>query len=124
MGMPIQLVAVALLLVSDAYAVIAVSCFLAGVCMPGIVSAFLARSQELAQGDPVVHRAIWSTATAIFAASQAFAGYGTALMIGHFDFAYPVLLGVSTAAMAVAIVIDYLPVEAHMPQQSKRLAPG
>ena len=123
-GMPIQLVAVALLLVSDAYAVIAVSCFLAGVCMPGIVSAFLARSQELAQGDPVVHRAIWSTATAIFAASQAFAGYGTAFMIGHGDFAYPVLLGVSTAAMAVAIVIDYLPLEAHMPRQSKRLAPG
>lgn len=113
-AMPILLAAnAAMFLLSFSYFGVGLSCFLAGLCLPGIISIFLGLSQELAQGDPLKHRAIWGTATVVFAVTQAGVGYVTAFMLTNFGVAYKELFAAATVSVFLAIVIDALPRKQH-----------
>ncbi len=110
MALVIQFIAVGLLMVATGSVVLALSCFLAGLGMPGLLAGFLLRSQQIADGDLLIHRALWGKATASFATGQALAAFGTVYLIdtyGEHGAAYPVLFVVSTAAMAIAIALDF-----------------
>jgi predicted MFS family arabinose efflux permease len=113
-AMPILLAAnAAMLLLSFSYFGVGLSCFLAGLCLPGIISIFLGLSQELAQGDPNKHRAIWGTATVVFAVTQAGVGYVTAFTLSRFGTAYQELFLAATVSVLLAIVVDLLPRQKH-----------
>lgn len=113
-AMPILLAAnAAMLLLSFSYFGVGLSCFLAGLCLPGIISIFLGLSQELAQGDPNKHRAIWGTATVVFAVTQAGVGYVTAFTLTNFGVAYQELFAAATVSVVLAIVVDLLPRKKH-----------
>lgn len=109
-AMPILLAAnAAMLLLSASYFGVGLSCFLAGLCLPGIISIFLGLSQELAHGDPNKHRAIWGTATVVFAVTQAGVGYLTAFTLSTFGTAYQELFAAATISVLLAIAVDLLP---------------
>jgi hypothetical protein len=100
---------VALLLTGTSLIALTASCFLAGLCMPGIISTFLARSQEIADGDPLLHKSVWSKATMFFALAQAVEAYGAAHLIHRTDSAYVLVFIFAAAAMAIAFAIDFIP---------------
>jgi len=108
-AIPIQFAAVALLLTGTSLIALTASCFLAGLCMPGIISTFLARSQEIANGDPLLHKSVWSKATMFFALAQAVEAYGAAHLIHRTDSAYVLVFIFAAAAMAIAFAIDFVP---------------
>jgi len=105
-ALPVQLVAVALPLWSTSTLSLAVSCLLAGLCVPGLVSVFLARSQELAKGHLHFHRVIWGRATAAVAIAQAADAFFMAWLISRYASAYTVLFTVATVAMVLAMVLE------------------
>jgi len=109
-GLPILGVAVLLPLLSTSPPSLAVSCFLAGLCMPGLVSTFLARSQELAGGDLHRHRVIWGRATATIAVWQAVEAFVMAYLISRTSAAYEVLFVVAAVSAALAFALDFVPV--------------
>ena len=108
-GLPILGVAVLLPLLSTSVLSLAASCFLAGLCMPGLVSTFLARSQELAEGDLHRHRVIWGRATATIAVWQAVDAFVMAYLISRTQAAYTVLFVVAVASAALAFALDFVP---------------
>jgi len=108
-ALPVLTAAVGLPLVSTHAAVIALSCLVVGAYTPGTVSIVLGRAQEIARGDPLVHRAIWGTATASFALFQALAAYGMAWLFIRTGGAYAPLFIAAVAVLAVAAAMSALP---------------
>ena len=109
-GLPILGLAVLLPLLSTSALSLAVSCFLAGLCMPGLVATFLARSQELAGGDLHRHRVIWGRATATIAVWQAVDAFVMAYLISRTAAAYEVLFVVAVVSAVLAFGLDFVPV--------------
>lgn len=72
--------AVTLPVLSLAFISQAVSSFMVGAMIPGIVALTSSRLAELV--GPAVHKKLWGRATAAFAAAQAIAGYGMAALYG------------------------------------------
>ncbi len=108
-GFAVQFVATGLLLVSSSTAVLGIAAFLAGLGVPGLIAAFLLRSQEISGGDPAVHRSLWGMATASGGVGQAIAAFGTAYLIGVFGEqgnAYPILFIAGAVAMVIAFGLD------------------
>ena len=120
LALPIQAIAVGLPVISTHDAVVALSSLIAGAYTPGIVSVVLGRAQEIAEGDPLRHRAIWGAATASFATFQAIAAYGMAYLFDRMDGAYSVLFSAGVVALILASLLDYLP----LTRQAAHHAPG
>jgi predicted MFS family arabinose efflux permease len=74
--------------------------------VPGVVPLVLGRVQELIPGDPGAQQAGWSFATAAFALGQAIAAYGFSFLFAR-GTGYPTLFALGTAAMLLALAIDF-----------------
>ncbi len=109
-ALPVQAIAVGLPVLSNNDIVIALSSVVAGAYTPGIVSVVLGRAQEIAEGDPLRHRAIWGAATASFATFQALAAYGMAFMFARLNGAYEALFSAGVIALVLASLLDFLPI--------------
>ena len=109
-GIIVQLVSCVLLLVGESTAFLAAASFLAGLGMPGMVAAFLLRSQQISEGNVDAHRALWGATTAAFAVGQAIAAFGTSYLLDRFGeggIGYPLLFGAGAACLAAAFALDF-----------------
>ena len=109
-GIIVQLTSCVLLLVGESTAFLAAASFLAGLGMPGMVAAFLLRSQQISEGNVDAHRALWGATTAAFAVGQAIAAFGTSYLLDRFGeggIGYPLLFGAGAACLAAAFALDF-----------------
>ena len=109
-GILVQLTSCVLLLVGESTAFLAAASFLAGLGMPGMVAAFLLRSQQISEGNVDAHRALWGATTAAFAVGQAIAAFGTSYLLDRFGeggIGYPLLFGAGAACLAAAFALDF-----------------
>lgn len=109
-GIVVQLLSCVLLLAGESTAFLAAASFLAGVGMPGLVAAFLLRSQQLSGGNVDAHRALWGATTAAFAVGQAIAAFGTSYLLDRFGeggIGYPLLFAAGAACLAAAFALDF-----------------
>lgn len=109
-GIVVQLLSCVLLLTGESTAFLAAASFLAGVGMPGLVAAFLLRSQQLSGGNVDAHRALWGATTAAFAVGQAIAAFGTSYLLDRFGeggIGYPLLFAAGAACLAAAFALDF-----------------
>jgi predicted MFS family arabinose efflux permease len=109
-GIIVQLISCVLLLTGDSTAFLAAASFLAGIGMPGLVAAFLLRSQQISSGNLDAHRALWGATTAAFAVGQAIAAFGTSYLLDRFGeggLGYPLLFGAGAACLAAAFLLDF-----------------
>ena len=103
-----QALCVALPLVTASGVGLAVSSFVVGAFVPGIVAVTIGRTRELIPGDPAGQAAAWGFCTTAFALGQAIAGYGFSFIFAHSENAYPVLFLLGTAALLLALAIDFV----------------
>ncbi len=109
-GIIVQLVSCVLLLMGESTAFLGAASFLAGLGMPGMVAAFLLRSQQISEGNVDAHRALWGATTAAFAVGQAIAAFGTSYLLDRFGeggIGYPLLFGAGAACLAAAFALDF-----------------
>lgn len=109
-GILVQLTSCVLLLVGESTAFLAAASFLAGLGMPGMVAAFLLRSQQISEGNVDAHRALWGATTAAFAVGQAIAAFGTSYLLDRFGeggIGYPLLFGAGAVCLAAAFALDF-----------------
>ena len=109
-GILVQLVSCLLLLTGDSTVFLAAASFLAGLGMPGMVAAFLLRSQQISDGNVDAHRALWGATAGAFAVGQAIAAFGTSYLLDRFGeggIGYPILFGAGAVCLAAAFVLDF-----------------
>lgn len=109
-GILVQLVSCVLLLTGDSTVFLAAASFLAGLGMPGMVAAFLLRSQQISDGNVDAHRALWGATAGAFAVGQAIAAFGTSYLLDRFGeggIGYPILFGAGAVCLAAAFVLDF-----------------
>jgi predicted MFS family arabinose efflux permease len=102
----IQAACVALPLLSIATPVLALSSFVVGAFVPGIVAITIGRTRELIPGDPAAQASAWGFCTTAFAIGQAVAGYAFSYIFARSENGYPALFGLAAAALLSALVID------------------
>jgi predicted MFS family arabinose efflux permease len=100
--------AVALLLFAVTPAALAVSSFVMGASVPGIVATVIGRTHELVPHDPARQAAAWSFCTLAFAIGQAISGYLYSYIFAHSANGYPVLFTLGAAAMLAALAVDLI----------------
>lgn len=110
---------VALVVASQGPVALAVSSFVIGGVVPGIVPLIVGRVHDLVPGDPAGQRAAWGLATTAFAVGQAGAAYGFSYVFARIDGAYLTLFGLSAGALALALAIDVLGSRARRPAESR-----
>jgi predicted MFS family arabinose efflux permease len=110
----VQALCVALPLVTASSIGLAVSSFVVGAFVPGIVAVTIGRTRELIPGDPAGQAAAWGFCTTAFALGQAIAGYGFSFIFAQSDNPYPVLFLLGAAALLLALAIDF--VASHVPR--------
>jgi predicted MFS family arabinose efflux permease len=103
-----QALCVALPLVAVSGIGLAVSSFVVGAFVPGIVAITIGRTRELIPGDPARQMAAWGFCTTAFALGQAIAGYGFSFIFAHSENAYPILFLLAAAALVLALAIDFI----------------
>jgi predicted MFS family arabinose efflux permease len=103
----LQILAVAVPLLSTSGPLLTLSSFIVGAFVPGIVAITIGRTRELIPGDPSDQAAAWSYCTTAFALGQAIAGYGFAYIFARTDGGYMVLFTLAAAALLLALVIDF-----------------
>lgn len=108
-GLVIQAMALAGLAVSGATVVLVAASFILGGFVPGVVPLVMGRIRELAPGKPDLQHRAWSIGTAAFGTGQAGAAYAYSWLLGIFDHPYPVLFALGAAAIAIALLISFLP---------------
>jgi predicted MFS family arabinose efflux permease len=101
-----QALCVALPLVTVSGIGLAVSSFVVGAFVPGIVAITIGRTRELIPGDPAGQATAWSFCTTAFALGQAIAGYGFSFIFAHSENAYPILFLLAAAALVLALMLD------------------
>ena len=101
-----QILCVGLPFVTASAAGLALSSFVVGAFVPGIVAITLGRVRELIPGDPDAHAAAWGLCTTAFAIGQAVAGYGFSYIFARSGSGYSVLFLLAAAALVVALAID------------------
>ena len=107
----VQFVAVALLLASSSTVSLAVASFLGGLAMPALIATFLLRSQQITEGDPARHRALWGVATASFALGMSIGAFGITFLIAQFGgggLAYPLFFGVAAGSLLIALLLEFV----------------
>jgi predicted MFS family arabinose efflux permease len=103
-----QIAAVLLPLFSVGGLSLTLSSLVVGAFVPGVVAVTLGRVRELLPGEPASQAAAWSWCTIAFAIGQAIAGYGFSYIFTRFDHAYPVLFALAAAALAAALLLDFV----------------
>ena len=106
----VQFFSILLLIADDSGGFLTAAAFLGGLGMPALLALSLLRSQQITEGDPIRHRALWGTATASFAVGQATAAFGTVFLIDEFGergLAYPLLFAVAAGALTIAFLMDF-----------------
>src|SRR4051794_3571240 len=103
----IQAACVALPLLSIATPALALSSFVVGAFVPGIVAITIGRTRELIPGDPAAQASAWGFCTTAFAIGQAVAGYAFSYIFAHSENGYPALFALAAAALLLALVIDF-----------------
>ncbi|MEQ6438206.1 YbfB/YjiJ family MFS transporter [Comamonas sp. w2-DMI] len=108
MAYGLQIIAVAIPVVSVGSAGLAISSVLVGAFTPGVVPLVLGRVNELLahQGDAARHA--WSRATTSFAVFQALAAYGLSYLFTTRGGDYRMLFAVGASALALALTVDLL----------------
>jgi predicted MFS family arabinose efflux permease len=102
----VEALAVALPLASVAAPALALSSFVVGAFVPGIVAIVLGRTRELVPGDPDGQRAAWSMCTTAFAVGQAIAAYGFAALYARSANGDPLPFALAAAALLAALAVD------------------
>lgn len=105
----VQLAAVLLLLAGGDDVTLVLSSFLAGLGMPGLVALFLARSQQIADGDPLRHRALWGLVIVSFSVAQTITAFIVSYLLrvyGEDGIGYPLLFGAAAIAVVVTFLVD------------------
>jgi predicted MFS family arabinose efflux permease len=103
-----QALCVALPLVTVSGIGLAVSSFVVGAFVPGIVAVTIGRTRELIPGDPARQAAAWGFCTTAFALGQAVAGYGFSFIFAQSDNPYPALFLLGATALLLALAIDFI----------------
>src|SRR3954469_6026330 len=103
----IQAACVALPLLSIATPALALSSFVVGAFVPGIVAITIGRTRELIPGDPAAQASAWGFCTTAFAIGHAVAGYAFSYIFAHSENGYPALFALAAAALLSALVIDF-----------------
>lgn len=103
----VQALCVALPLVAVSAVALAVSSFIVGAFVPGIVAITIGRTRELIPGDPAAQAAAWGFCTTAFAIGQAVAGYAFSYIFAQAENGYPILFALAAAALFLALVIDF-----------------
>jgi predicted MFS family arabinose efflux permease len=85
---------------------LALSSFVVGAFVPGIVAIMIGRTRELLPGDPAAQTAAWGLCTTAFAIGQAIAGYGFSYVFSRSAGGYSVLFLLGGAALLLALLID------------------
>lgn len=105
----VQLIAVLLLLAGGDDVTLVLSSFLAGLGMPGLVALFLGRSQQIADGDPLRHRALWGLVIVSFSVAQTITAFVVSYLLrvyGEPGPGYPILFVAAALAVVVTFVVD------------------
>lgn len=102
----LQVAVIASPLVMTEPPLLALSSFVAGSLIPGIVPVVFGRAQELAAGDGRRQVAVWGIATTAFAIGQAIAAYAFSYLFAEVDGAYHLLFTIASGAAAAALIID------------------
>lgn len=84
-----------------------VSSVIVGAFVTGTVPLVLGRVHELLAHHPAHQNPAWRTATVGFALFQAVAAYGLSFLFSHDGGDYRLLFTIGTAAMVIALVIDF-----------------
>jgi predicted MFS family arabinose efflux permease len=85
----------------------ALSSFIVGAFVPGIVAITIGRTRELIPADPAAQAAAWGYCTTAFAIGQAVAGYAFSYIFAHTENGYPALFALGAAALLLALAIDF-----------------
>ena len=102
----IQAACVALLVVATQAWSLALSSFVIGAMVPGVVPLVLGRVHELIPYDTDQQRRAWGLCTAAFALGQAAAGYGFSFIFAQTGGGYRLLYGLGAIALGLALVLD------------------
>jgi predicted MFS family arabinose efflux permease len=84
-----------------------VSSVVVGAFVTGTVPLVLGRVHELLEHHPAQQNPAWRTATVGFALFQALAAYGLSFLFSHDGGNYRLLFAIGTAAMLIALIIDF-----------------
>lgn len=100
----VQMVAIAMLAVTDRPIALIVSSVSVGLFVPGVVPLVLGRMHELVHGAHA-RKLAWSWCTIAFAAGQAVAAYGLSFLFARTG-DYAALFAIGAAALLVALILD------------------
>lgn len=106
-GLTLQSIGVALAFLSTDVVALAVSSFVVGATVPGIVPLVAGRAHELSGTDSALQRTAWSYATVAFSVGQAVAAYAFSYAFEQTG-RYDILFQAGAIAVALALVIDLL----------------
>jgi MFS family permease len=106
LGLVLEAVVIVLILVSTADAALAISSFLMGALIPGMVTVTVGRIQELVVGTER-QRAVWAVATTGFAIGQAISGYFYSYLFVATGGAYYWIYASGAAMALLALAIDF-----------------
>ncbi|HEY5210439.1 MAG TPA: YbfB/YjiJ family MFS transporter [Stellaceae bacterium] len=104
-GLVLEVADIALILLSASDAALAISSFLMGALIPGMVTVTVGRIQELIDGA-ARQRAVWAAATIGFAIGQAASGYFFSYLFVATGGVYAWLFGIGAAMALLALAID------------------
>jgi predicted MFS family arabinose efflux permease len=102
----VQAACVALPLVAVSAPALALSSFVVGAFVPGIVAITIGRTRELIPDDPAAQAAAWGFCTTAFAIGQAVAGYVFSYIFSQSQNGYPALFALAALALLLALAID------------------
>lgn len=102
----VQVLALAVMLLSQQHLPLMLATFVVGTFPPGIVPITLSRLHQLLHFDAAAQNAAWSRATTAFALFQALAGYGYSYLFSSTGGNYHVLLMVAIGALLLALLAD------------------
>ena len=100
-----QAAAVALLLVAVSPPALAVSSFMMGMSVPGVVATVIGRTHELVPHDPARQAAAWASHPRL-RARPAVSGYLYSYIFAHSANGYPTLFALGATAMLTALAVD------------------
>lgn len=103
----LQAVGVSLVVMTESSVWLAVSSFVVGASVPGVVPLVAGRVHELVPDRADRQRRAWGIATTFFAIGQAVAGYGFSYLFAQTGGSYAALFGVGAAALWLALMIEF-----------------
>ena len=102
----VQMICVVLPIATTSSVGLAISSFVVGAFVPGIVAITIGRVRELSPAEPAVQAASWGLCTTAFAIGQAIAGYGFSYIFAHSGSGYGPLFLLAAAALLLALAVD------------------